>query len=273
MIENPLGKKTNYNSNYDKTLLFPIPRKINRDRSKIYNLAFTGFDIWNCYEFTYLNMAGIPVVYILQIEYDCHSENMVESKSLKLYLGSFSMTKFENIKIVIDIIKNDLKDVLKTEDIFINYYNSEKEIKYNKIENSLLIDNLEIEINEYNLNPNLLKKKENTTRETISRYSNLLKTNCPITGQPDYATVFIQYKSDFLITDDSLLKYIISYRGHGDYHENCCENIFRDIYNLINPEILVIKCFFTRRGGIDINPMRFYGVEEKIDFNFHYWRQ
>ncbi len=273
MFDNPLGKKTIYVLNYDKSLLYPIPRKINREQNGINPSIFSGYDAWNCYEFTFLDNSGKPLAYILKIAYDCDSENMVESKSLKLYLGSFSMTKFKNIEDAIEIIKSDLKTLIKADNIVVGYFESSQITGYSKIENEFLLDNIETDIGEYDYNPDLLRKIEKNKKETVVRYSNLLKTNCPITGQPDYATVFIKYESNFIIDDESLLKYIVSFRGRGDYHENCCESIFNDIYNLINPDILVIKCFFTRRGGIDINPCRFFGVIEEPDFNFHFWRQ
>ncbi|HOV14044.1 MAG TPA: NADPH-dependent 7-cyano-7-deazaguanine reductase QueF [Spirochaetota bacterium] len=272
MNENPLGKKTQYISTYDKTLLYPILRNINREKNGIDEKLFYGSDVWNCYEFSFLDLSGKPKVYVLQIIYDCHSEFMVESKSLKLYLGSFAMERFSNIKYVIDVIKNDLKEVLKTS-IVIIYKNCFNKFEYKKIKQKYLIDNINTEITEYKLNSNLLETKKLKHKKNIERYSNLLKSNCPITGQPDYATVYIKYRSDIVIKDNSLLKYIISFREHWDYHENCCEKMFIDIYNLIKPKYLIIKCFFTRRGGIDINPIRFISINKKIDLDFHYWRQ
>lgn len=273
MNDNPLGKKISFTSNYDNTLLFAIPRETNRKNLFIKEDIFDGYDIWNCYEFTFLDRLGKPLVYILKIAYSCRSKNIVESKSLKLYLGSFAMTKFNCIDEVLDIIKRDLREILKTDILEINSFESKYEMTYSKIPYNLLIDNLNIETDEYTLNPGLLKKEINNTKKFTEIYSNLLKTNCPITGQPDYATLYVKYLSDYKIEESSLLKYIISFRGHGDYHENCCEKIFTDIFNLINPELLVVKCFFTRRGGIDINPMRFYRDRDDINSNFHYWRQ
>jgi 7-cyano-7-deazaguanine reductase len=104
-------------------------------------------------------------------------------------------------------------------------------------------------------------------------HSHLLKTNCPITGQPDWATVQIEYKGRFSIDKTSLLRYLVSYREHGDYHEACCEQIFKALYEILKPEYLSVKCFFTRRGGIDINPCRFFGISPDKDFSTHLWRQ
>jgi len=266
----PLGKKIKVITEYDPALLFSIPREIQRKKNKI-TADFKGFDIWNIYELSWLNLNGKPECRILQMIYSCDSQNIVESKSLKLYLYSFSMTKFINEADVKKVIINDLKKVLNEEPI-INLYNYNKKISYSKIPAGRLLDNNYIETNIYKPDISLLRKLKNNSK-TIVRYSNLLKTNCPITNQPDWATIYIKYKSEYIIEDESLLKYIISFRTHNDFHENTCERIFQDIFTFINPYFLIIKCFYTRRGGIDINPIRFIGKKIKIPLNFHYWRQ
>ena len=272
MIENPLGKKINFISNYDASLLFAIPRGINRAKIGIDEPFFGGFDVWNCYEFSYLNEKGKPITKVLKIVCPADSENIVESKSLKLYLTSFSMTTFEHQDDVLEVIKNDLSKILNTRYIKL-FFDTKDKFKYTTIPHNKLIDKLDVDIKEYNLNPSILQVTENKKGKTIEKYSTLLKTNCPITNQPDYGVVYIKYKSDFMITDESLLKYIVSFRQYSDYHESCCEKIFFDIFNLIKPEFLVVKCFYTRRGGIDINPQRFFPDTENEDFYFHYWRQ
>jgi 7-cyano-7-deazaguanine reductase len=272
MSKNPLGKKTFYKNLYNPALLFPIPRKKQRKTNSIDSIGFNGYDIWNIYELSWLNNNGKPEVRKALINYSCNSENIVESKSLKLYLNSFNMSKFKNQNDVIDIIKKDLNKILKSEFLDVILFSYNENIKYNNISNKILLDNLNFSTNVYNLDSNLLLTKK-SKKTIIERYSNLLKTNCPITNQPDWATVYIKYKSDLIIDDLSLIKYIVSFRDHSDFHESCCEKIFFDIYSLINPDFLVVKCFFNRRGGIEINPVRFSGIKIKMDYNYHYWRQ
>ncbi len=273
MLDNPLGKKISYSKYYDKNLLYPIGRSDNRKINNIDSELFSGIDLWNCYEFTFLNLLGKPLTYTLQIDYDCQSLYMVESKSLKLYLNSFAMTPLNNIVEAINIISKDLKEVLKT-DVFVSYKNWFDTLEFTKIDKKYLLDFIDIEVSDYNLNQDILKTTQLTSKRDVVRYSNLFRSNCPITGQPDYATILLKYRSDTIIDDTSLLKYIISFRNHWDYHENCCEKIFMDIHSLIKPDSLLVGTFFTRRGGIDINPIRYSGVKfDKKYKNFHFWRQ
>ena len=272
MILNPLGEKINFKCNYDSSLLFAMPRSQQRDKNEIKEIKFKGYDVWNAYELSWLNQKGKPEVRLARILYSADSQNIVESKSLKLYLCSFSMTKYKAQEEVARIIKKDLAAILKTSFIEVLLYPYDKKIKYFKIPKKLLIDNLDVKINSYKVTPALLKIKKGKVR-VVERYCNLLKTNCPITGQPDWATIYIKYKSQYKIEDSSLLQYIVSYREYADYHESCCEKIFNDIYSILNPKSLIVKCFFTRRGGIDINPIRFYGKQPRLHFDLHYWRQ
>ena len=268
----PLGKKTDFKSDYDPSLLFSIPREGARGENNI-NLVFKGYDVWNAYELSWLDKDGKPEVRTAKIIYSSGSKNIVESKSLKLYLGSFSMSKFENENDVAERIKKDLEKVLETPYLKVvlikhNKYN----LRITKISSKQLLDALNVKTDTYKIDKSLLRK-ELYNGKIIERYSNLLKTNCPITNQPDWATIYLKYKAKFKFTDESLLKYIISYRNHQDFHEATCERIFNDIYEMLNPELLTVKCFYTRRGGIDINPLRYYGEEPDMKFDFHYWRQ
>jgi 7-cyano-7-deazaguanine reductase len=273
MSKNPLGKVTEYKSTYDKSLLFPISREQNRKRLGIEKVIFQGYDAWNSYEVSFLNKNGKPEVRRCSIVYSSDSQNIVESKSLKLYLNSFCMTSFEDEKDVLKIIKNDLKQVLKTDFLEVKFFDFTKSLKYFKIDKKLVIDDLDVEISKYNLDSELLKVNKDKNDKVYELYSNLLKTNCPITGQPDWATVYVKYKSDFKLDESSFLKYLVSFRNHNDYHESCCETIFRDVFEIVKPEVLVVKCFFTRRGGIDINPCRFYGEIPDNKYYLHFWRQ
>ncbi|MBN2545602.1 MAG: NADPH-dependent 7-cyano-7-deazaguanine reductase QueF [Spirochaetes bacterium] len=271
MKENPLGKKIKYYNKYDPSILYFISRKEQRKKNNIY-LTMNGYDIWNAYELSWLDENGKPEVRIARVIYSCNSEYIVESKSLKLYLNSFSMMRFKNEQEIIEIIKKDLKDNIKTDYFNIKLCKHNQSYEYSKIKNKHCIDNLKINTQIYNYDRSLLKVKKSKKKNVI-RITNLLKTNCPITGQPDWGTLYINYKSENIIDDEFLLKYIVSFRNENDYHENCCERIYSDIFNIINPDFLIIRCFYTRRGGIEINPVRFTKNFNHISFNYHFWRQ
>lgn len=270
MENNPLGQKTTYKPHYDSSLLFPIARSLNRKKNNIDERLLCGYDIWNGYELSWLSKSGKPEVRRIQIVYSAHSEFMVESKSLKLYLGSFIMTVMENEAQVIDTIGKDLSAALKT-DVDVKLFKNSGDFAYTTMPSSCCIDDLPCECTVYNPDSQLLKAGKNAAEEMC--FSDLLKTNCPITGQPDWATVQIGYKGSFTLDKTSLLRYLVSYREHGDYHEACCEQIFKALYEVLRPEYLWVKCFFTRRGGIDINPCRFFGMTPDNDFSTHLWRQ
>ncbi len=274
MGNNPLGRETDYNTMYNPEILFPVERSKGRQSSGITTTPFTGYDIWVSYEFSWLTYTGRPEVRRMLIVYDCLSENIVESKSLKLYLGSLSMTKFKSEEEVVNLVKKDVGKCLGSDNLEIFLFTSDKSLNYTRIDDEYCLDDLDIKISEYKYNPSLLECEDFPGRKCSDKFfSNLFKSNCPITGQPDWATVFIEYSSEKRIKRASLLKYLISFRSHSDYTENCCERIFHDIYRFTNPEILIVKCFFTRRGGIEINPCRFYGVHPDKNFTAHYWRQ
>jgi 7-cyano-7-deazaguanine reductase len=268
----PLGKTIKPSFHYNPKLLFPIQRDKSRKSLDINDNVFNGYDTWNIYELSWLNNLGKPEVRIVQIVYSCKSKNIVESKSLKLYFSSFNMTRFTDENEVKKIIEKDLNKILETLFLKVNIFKYNKKIIYSKIPKNLLIDDIPIKIKSYKVNSSLLKINNNNNK-IVERYSNLLRTNCPITNQPDWATVYIKYKSNYKLDDKSLLSYIISYREHSDFHESCCERIFNDIYSIINPSLLIVKCFYTRRGGIDINPARFFGIKPDNNFDLHYWRQ
>ena len=270
----PLGKKSEYLDKYDSTLLFPVPRSQARERIAIDASHFSGIDIWNCYEVSWLNEKGKPEVRILRIVYPADSECIVESKSLKLYLNSFNSEKIFSENIVRNLIKKDLENILKTKVELSFFKNAVEAFKNVEIRDELLIDDIDVNIKGYEPDKALLTIKQKSVLEEYVIYSNLLKTNCPVTGQPDWGTVYIKYLTDKEVNKESLLKYIISYRYAQDFHEACCEKIFTDIYERLNPKKLLIKCYYTRRGGIDINPVRFVGYTlEDCDISARLWRQ
>lgn len=275
MTENPLGKKTIYKATYDPSLLFKIPRESERAANNVKPSIFSGYDAWTCYELSWLNQKGRPEARIALITYPSDTKFIVESKSLKLYLNTYIMTRFDDEKAVSDRIKSDLEKLLETSKVTVVIKRSGDIHKFSSIPEHLLLDNLDITIDTYQTDEKLLKTIHERALDK-EHYSNLLKSNCPITGQPDWATIYIKYCAEISIKESSLLRYIVSYREHGGYHESCCEKIFTDIHALIKPSQLIVKCFYTRRGGIDINPVRYTvgAVDKSHDINaLHYWRQ
>jgi len=272
--ENPLGKKSAYSFLYDPSLLYPVPRRENRSAHGIDSSLFSGYDIWNAYELSWLDLKGKPEVRILRIIYSAASENIVESKSLKLYLNSFTMTRFACQQDVAERIRSDLEKILNTPFVHVRLYGQDSDAyELTRFSPELLIDEMDISLDEYDLNKNLLSLKPGEG-SNVERVSHLLKTNCPITGQPDWATLYIRYSAHKRLDDASLLRYIVSYRNHSGFHETCCEQIYTDLYEVLSPGLLEVKCFFTRRGGIDINPVRFSAeTDPPVDECFHYFRQ
>jgi len=253
----PLGKNNIYKDIYDKSLLFAIERKEKRDELGInpLKLPFYGYDLFNAYEISWLNTNNKPLAKMAQIVYNANSKYLVESKSLKLYFNSFNNTNFTSKTEVIDIIKNDLQEILSTDvDVKLFTLNKEESLKvpYGKC-----IDDLDISTHKHTfVNKDILKLNEkNNPYFTEALYSNILKSNCLVTGQPDWGSIEINYIGN-PINHSSLLEYIISYRNHNEFHEQCIERIFIDILDILRPTSLTILGRYTRRGGIDINPFR-----------------
>lgn len=259
-----LGKKSEYRAHYAPELLFPIPRKIKRDEIGIdeANLPFYGVDIWNHYEVSWLNPKGKPEVAIATIVVPVASPNIIESKSMKLYFNSFNNDKFASSKEVADIMSRDLT-LATGAPVNVNLYNLQSGLFNIHTPDGILIDTLDIEIDEYTVNPSILKYS-NDQLITEKLYSNLLKSNCLVTNQPDWATVIIEYTGK-VIDHASLLKYIISFRNHNEFHEQCVERIFNDIMKHCVVNELTVSARFTRRGGVDINPLRTTKAEFATD--------
>ncbi|WP_341787316.1 NADPH-dependent 7-cyano-7-deazaguanine reductase QueF [Rickettsia endosymbiont of Cantharis rufa] len=249
-----LGKKSTYRDSYDATLLFKIPRINNRNELGINgnNLPFYGVDIWNAYELSWLNNKGKPCVGVGTFYIPATSPNIVESKSLKLYLNSFNNFVVDSMEELGRIILQDLSSALQSK-ILGKILPINTKIEFS-VPSGKNIDDLDIECNNYGPPDNSLIEYENIlVEEGIN--SNLLKSNCLVTGQPDWGTIVIKYKGKKL-KHDSFLKYLISFRNFNEFAEQCAERIFTDIKNAINPEFLSIYIVYTRRGGIDICPYR-----------------
>lgn len=261
-----LGKKVSGSETYDPNLIVAIPRIENRKQYKIENnnLPFKGFDIWHAYEFSSMTKNGIPVTRLIKMKYNCNSEFLVESKSLKLYLNSFNMTRFGNsVRECLDICKNtiekDLSEKLKT-DVKINFFenNTERENIFNNFENIMnFVDESSLKIDKFKEAPEVLKtEKSNETKNHYLMFDSL-RSNCRVTHQPDFGDLFIYYKSQTHILEDSIVKYLTSFRSEYHFHEECCEMIYKRLIDLLNENDELFVCaLYTRRGGIDISPVR-----------------
>jgi 7-cyano-7-deazaguanine reductase len=259
MSLNPLGQQTDYVSVYAPHLLFPIPRAESRSLLGIgEELSFYGSDIWTGYELSWLDPLGKPVVAIAEFSIPCTSEFIVESKSFKLYLNSFNQTHFGNAAEAEALIVKDLSR-LTNADVQVNLVPLTAAMKAAQhlagiVEvDAELLDELEVTIDTYHPTPELLATDAEMVDESL--VSHLLKTNCPVTGQPDWASLVVRYKGN-KIQRENLLRYIISFREHQDFHEHCVERIFSDIARVCKPEELTVYARYTRRGGLDINPFR-----------------
>ncbi len=272
MSPSPLGKPIPIPAAYDPSILFPIPRAAARAQNPDLPEAMTGYDLWNLYEVSWLNARGKPEVRRARIVYPAASECIVESKSLKLYLGSLVMARFETEAAVRETIRRDLTAILGTPVLDVAFFRFDAPFPFAAIDAAESIDGADVAIDAYAYDPELLRVEACPDSE-VSVLSNLLKTNCPITGQPDWATVRIRYRARRRVSGASLLKYLVSFRSHADFHEACCERIFTDLFTRISPATLSVKCHFTRRGGIDITPCRFFGTPPDTEYGIRYWRQ
>lgn len=261
-----LGKKVSHSEFYDPSLLVAVPRSENRRQYNIQNdnLPFEGWDVWHAYEFSSMTEKGLPVTRLMKIKYNCNSEFIVESKSLKLYLNSFNMTRFgastsNCLDICKNIIEKDLSEKLLTEVTVYFIDNDAERIEIFKNFNNImnLIDESALQIEKFKEAPELLKTEEKEEVEKHYLMFDSLRSNCRVTHQPDFGDVFIYYKSKNHIKEDSLVKYLSSFRSEYHFHEECCEMIFKRIYDLLNiGDELFICALYTRRGGIDICPSR-----------------
>lgn len=260
-----LGKRTEGSSTYDSSLILPIPRFENRKQYNISNsnLPFIGWDIWHAYEFSAMSENGIPITRVLKIKYNCNNEFLMESKSLKLYLNSFNMTRFgkttnECLEICKNIIEKDLSEKLQTEVkvSFIDNKTPRVEI-YNQFKNIMdFVDENNLKVENFKESPDLLAVKLSTKQEYYLTFDSL-RSNCRVTHQPDFGDAFIYYKSKKHIKEESLIKYLTSFRSEYHFHEECVEMIFKRLQNLLdNGDELFVSALYTRRGGIDICPSR-----------------
>lgn len=254
--QSPLGKPSAYTEQYDASLLFPIARQNAREAIGIgAQLPFFGTDIWNAYELSWLNARGKPQIAVATFFVPADSPNIVESKSFKLYLGSFAQTAFDSIETVRDTIKRDVSASCGAAvSVRLAAPSEFGKLQMEEFE-GMSLDRLDLDADIYQPDASLLKAAldEAPVEETL--FSNLLKSNCPVTGQPDWGSVQIHYVGP-QIDHAGLLRYIISYRNHTGFHEQCVERIFIDVLKACKPVKLAVYARYTRRGGLDINPFR-----------------
>ena len=260
-----------YVTTYTPSLLESIPRQNQRKTLGIAEgaLPFKGLDIWNAYEFTWLNPKGRPEVAVAQMQIPGKSSHLIESKSLKLYLGSYSNTKFANRAEVINTLESDLS--LATQGGVSIALHTPDQIMHEGMGqfSGTNLDLQDIAIDEYFWNPEFLELESSTiVRESV--YTNLFKSLCPMTGQPDFASILIQYSGNS-ISHEGLLRYLVSYREHAEFAEQVTERIFVDVMNRCAPDRLAVSARYSRRGGIDINAHRTHDTDLPPEVRL--WRQ
>ena len=260
--DSQLGKTSSYVDQYDVSLLFPIARAGKRAEIGVAGAPpFLGADLWSAYELSWLNLRGKPQVALAHFTVPCESANIIESKSLKLYLNSFNNSRFADVEAVRQCLRSDLSEAvwrgtdraatvgvtILLPDVF------DRQPIYEL--DGLSLDRLDIDCSRYTPAPDLLSVLPDEAPVTEVLVSNLLKSNCLVTGQPDWGAVQISY-SGAPINQEGLLQYLVSFRNHNEFHEQCVERIFMDIWTRCRPIKLAVYARYTRRGGLDINPFR-----------------
>ena len=264
-----------YKDTYSPELLVKVPRYLNREGYGLTSDSFVGVDTWNCYEVSAITTKGQPVAGMLKIVCPADSEYHVESKSIKLYLNSFNMTRIGDnaadcISALESRVKRDLDELLETSTI-VSFYASEKEgtaISFEGYEDlGDIVDLDQIDFTAFQSDSSQLSV-EDTSEEfkVVKLKSNLLRSNCRVTNQPDWGDVFIKMKGKKLPSADSLAKYIVSHRTVSHFHEEICEMVYKHLTDAYEPEQLMVACLYTRRGGLDINPVRASHISLLPDF-------
>ena len=260
--QSQLGKTSAYVDQYDPSLLFPIPRAGKRAEIGITGASpFFGADLWTAFELSWLNPRGKPQVALAHITVPSESPNIIESKSFKLYLNSFNNTVFKDAREVQDRLRTDLSEAAwrgaaQPSSVGVRLLAPElfDQEPVHELD-GLSLDRLDVECTRYTPAPELLRADHDEAPVTEVLTSNLLKSNCLVTGQPDWGSVQIRY-SGAQIDQEGLLQYLVSFRNHNEFHEQCVERIFMDIWQRCQPTQLTVYARYTRRGGLDINPFR-----------------
>ena len=261
-VHPPLGQASSYASQYDAALLFPLARAPRREKLGLHQtLPFLGADLWTAYELSWLNARGKPQVALAQLTVPCESVNIIESKSLKLYLGSFSNSRFADATEVLARLRADLTEAawrggMVQSAVGVQLIAADRFDRQPLHElDGLNLDRLDLDCDRYTPAPELLNAASDEAPVAEVLTSKLLKSNCPVTGQPDWGSVQISYFGP-QIDQAGLLRYIVSFRNHAGFHEDCVERMFIDITQRCQPHKLAVYARYTRRGGLDINPFR-----------------
>ena len=260
--QSQLGKASTYVDRYDPSLLFPIPRQPKREEIGIAGAPlFVGADLWSAFELSWLNPKGKPQVAIAHFTIPAESTHIVESKSFKLYLNSFNNTRFESADDVRARLRSDISAAIwhggpvmagaGVRVLLPEQFDAEPVHELD----GLSLDRLDAECSVYQPAPELLRVNREEAPASETLVSHLLKSNCLVTGQPDWGSVQISYHGH-PIDQEGLLQYIVSFRNHNEFHEQCVERIFMDIWRRCQPTQLTVYARYTRRGGLDINPWR-----------------
>lgn len=261
--QSQLGKTSAYADQYDPSLLFPLPRQPKRDEIGIQDkLPFFGADLWTAFELSWLNQRGKPQVALAHFTIPCETPNIIESKSFKLYLNSFNNTRFDSLEAVQERLREDINEALwrgaparlSSASVRVMAPEHFETQRVQELE-GLSLDRLDVECTDYSPRPDLLKVDHDNPPVTETLVSHLLKSNCLVTSQPDWGSVQISY-TGAAIDQEGLLRYIVSFRNHNEFHEQCVERIFMDIMRQCRPLKLSVYARYTRRGGLDINPLR-----------------
>lgn len=267
----PLGQVSQYPGQYDPSLLFAVSRAPKRQEINLAADApgFVGQDVWNAWEVSWLLPSGKPVVAIAEIRLPALSPNLIESKSLKLYLNSWNQHVAASSDRVVAQIEKDLSAAAGAPvTVAVTPVAQAAQSFAVQSDEAKCIDELDIEVNSYQPEADLLALGEGEVSETL--VSHLLKSNCPVTSQPDWGSLFVRYQGR-QIDHESLLRYVVSFRQHTDFHEQCVERAFADIQRLGNFESLTVWARYVRRGGLDINPWR--STHESVADNDRHVRQ
>lgn len=260
-----LGQHQDYSDQYDASLLVSIPRKYNREHYQIdeQNLPFVGCDVWHAYEISVLTEKGLPVSGILKITVPCDTPDIFESKSLKLYLNSFNMTRLGNnqaecIALLETRIRDDLSKATQGEVQchFFNKHTAEEDLTQDYTPLSTLCDLDAIDFTVQNADASFLAGQDGGLKQTYRFQTDLLRSNCRVTNQPDWGDVFIHLETSHAVDFKKIAEYIVSHRKLNHFHEEICEMIYTHFQTAFKPEKLSVLCLYTRRGGIDINPFR-----------------
>ena len=260
--QSQLGKPSAYADQYDASLLFPLPRATKRTEIGIGSqLPFFGADLWTGYELSWLNLRGKPQVALAHFTIPCETPHIIESKSFKLYLNSFNNSRFASADEVLARLRADVSEAVwrgaehsATVGVRLVLPEAFATQKVQELQ-GLELDRLDVECTDYQPRPELLRADTETPPISETLVSHLLKSNCLVTGQPDWGSVQIAYTGP-AIDQERLLQYIVSFRNHTEFHEQCVERMFTDIWRQCQPVKLSVYARYTRRGGLDINPFR-----------------